>query len=195
MKLYNLENNLADDNCAQLTKELQNTAISDNQLYNYYFTNDCKCNILDDFLFDNNMVIKDGYGIANSCTIDTDSELRYNSKLTHDREKIQLCTRWDLGGPNLNKGGLIPNIESKLKNADDTSDIRNCDRIVEHNYNRFTPLVGCLAATIQNPDYIITPKEWVRGGSMTRNDVRTNAYLEKCGFENNGKNWVRKDIK
>jgi hypothetical protein len=191
MKFYRSENRLTIDNCAQLTKELQNKSVEDRHLMNFYYTNDCKCEVLDDFLFDNNMVVKDGYGFTNGCSVDVDSELRMGAALTHDREKIQLCSRWDVGGPNINKGGLIPNIESRLKNAEDTSYIRDCDKITEHDYNRWTPLVGCLAPTIQNPDYIVEP--WVRGGAHTRNDVRTNTYLEKCGFENNGKNWVRKE--
>jgi len=192
MKLYRSENKLTVDNCAQMTKELENRSVQDRQLYNYYYTNDCKCDIQDDFLFDNNMVVKDGYGFTSGCVVDADSELRINGAgLTHDREKIQLCTRLNTGGPNINKGGLIPNIDTRLKNGDDTSYIRDCDKISEHDYNRWIPLVGCLGPTIQNPDYIIPPWQW--GGAATRLDVRSTEYLEKCGFVNNGKNWARKD--
>lgn len=190
MKVYNHENRLSIDNCAQLTRELQNTSVNNRMLYNYYYTHDCKCDVLDDFLFDNNMVIKDGYGVTTGCTIDLDSELRLNGMWTNEREKAQLCSRWHQGVPNLNRGGLVPNVETRIKNGDDTSDIRSCDKIVEKNFDRFTPLVGCIADTIQNPSYVVEP--WVRGGMHTRNDVRSTAYLEKCGFENNGKNWVRK---
>ena len=191
MKVYNYENRLSVDNCAQLTRELQNSSVNDRMLYNNYFTNDCKCEILNDYLFENNLVVKDGYGFTTGCTVDLDSELRVNSLLTHDKEKIQLCSRWHTGVPNLQNGGLIPNVESRLRNGDDTSDIRSCDKIVEREYDRFVPLVGCLAGTIQNPKYVVEP--WTRGGAQTRNDVRSIEYLEKCGFENNGKNWVRKE--
>lgn len=189
-RVYNHENRLTIDDCAQLGKELQNSSVNNYQLYNHYYTNDCKCDVLDDFLFDNNMVVKDGYGFTSGCVVDVDSELRLNGQVTHDREKIALCSRWHQGVPNLNKGGLVPNIETRLKNSDDTSDIRDCDRIVERDYNRFVPLVGCLAQGVQNPRHIIEP--WTRGGASTRFDVRENEYLEKCGFVNNGKNWVRK---
>lgn len=191
MRVYNHENRLTVDNCAQLTKELQNASVNKHQLYNFYYTNDCKCEVLDDFLFDNNMVVKDGYGFTSGCTVDLDSELRLNSAVTHDKDRIQLCTRWHQGVPNLNKGGLVPNIESRLKNADDTSDIRDCDKIVEKNYDRFIPLVGCLAQGVQNPNYIIEP--WTRGGAQTRNEVRSNEYLQRCGFVKNGANWVRRE--
>jgi hypothetical protein len=191
MRVYNHENRLSIDNCAQLTKELQNKSVNDRQMFNFYYTHDCKCDVLDEFLFDNNMVVKDGYGVTTGCTVDTDSELRLNSMWTNEREKSQLCTRWHQGVPNLNKGGLVPNVETKIKNGDDTSDIRNCDKITERDFNRFTPLVGCLASTIQNPEHVVEP--WIRGGMHTRNEVRSNGYLEKCGFMNNGKNWVRKE--
>jgi hypothetical protein len=190
MRVFNYENRLTIDDCAVLQRDIQNQSMTDYQLYNSYYTNDCKCKAMDEFLFENNMVIKDGYGFLNQCTVDADSDLRLNGVQTNEREKVQLCSRWHQGVPNLNKGGLIPNIDSRLKNADDTSDIRNCDRVTEHDFNRFIPLVGCLAPTIQNPKYIIEP--WVRGGAQTRNEVRSNEYLNKCGFVSNGKNWVRK---
>lgn len=190
MKVFRGENRLSIDDCAQLTRELQNSSINDRMLYNFYFTHDCKCDAMSDFLFENNLTMKDGYGFTTGCTVDSDSDLRLRSMLTNERDKVQLCTRWHQGVPNLNKGGLIPNIESRMKSADDTSDIRDCDKITERDFNRFVPLVGCLANEVQNPRHIVEP--WVRGGASTRNEVRSNEYLEKCGFENNGKNWVRK---
>jgi hypothetical protein len=177
MKVYNHENRLAGDQCALLTRELQNSSIYDRQIYNFYYGHDCKCPVLDDFLYENNMVIKDGYGVTTGCTIDTDSELRINGMCTNEREKAQLCTRWHQGVPNLNKGGLAPNTEMKIINGDNTSDIKNCDRITEKNFNRFIPLVGCIANTIQNPKHIVEP--WTRGGSHTRNFINETKCLKK----------------
>ena len=190
MRVYNHENRLSIDGCALMVRELQNKSIEDHMFENYYYTKDCKCNVLDDFLFDNNMVIKDGYGVSTGCVIDNDSELRLKGIWTNERDKVQLCTRWNKGVPNLNKGGLIPNVESLMKNGDDTSDIRNCDRITERDFDRFVPLVGCLASAVQNPNNIVEP--WVRGGTHTRNEVRSSEYLEKCGFERSRTNWVKK---
>jgi len=192
MKELRSENKLTIDNCAQIIKELGNRSIEDRNLYNYFYTNDCKCSIEDDFYFDNNMVVKDGYGFTSGCVVDKDSDLRINGdSLTHDKERIQLCTRLTTGGPNIDKGGLIPNIETRLKNGEDTSFIRDCDKISEHDFNRFIPLVGCLATTIQNPEFVIEP--WIWGGASTRFDVRSTEYLNKCGFVNNGKNWTHKE--
>lgn len=190
MKFYNQENRLTNDNCAQISRELQNTSINDRQLYNFYFTNDCKCEILDDLLFDNNFVVRDGYGFTTGCTVDTDSELRLNGVQTNDKEKIQLCSRWHQGVPNLNLGGLIPNIDSRMKNGDDTSDIRSCNKIQEKSFDRFQPFVGCLANTIQNPKHIIE-SGWVRGGADTRHDVLENKSLEKCGFKKTKNGWIK----
>lgn len=191
MKILNHENRLSIDRCAQITKELQNKSVLDHSTENFYFTKDCECDAFTDFLFENNMVIKDGFGVATGCKIDVDSELRLNAQWTNEREKNQLCTRWHQGVPNLNKGGLIPNIETRLKNSDDTSDIRDCDRITERDFDRFIPLVGCMGREVQNPKHIVEP--WVRGGLHTRNELRANEYLEHCGFKNNGNgNWVRK---
>ena len=191
MRVYNSENRLLNDQCARLTREIQNKSVNDRLLYNFYYTSDCDCAALDEFAFENNMVVKDGYGFTSGCVVDTDSELRLNGKWTNQREKEQLCTRWDVGVPNLNKGGLVPNIESRMKNADDTSDIRSCDKISEKNFNRFVPLVGCLASSVQDPKHIMEP--WTRGGVHTRNEVRSDDYLTKCGFEHNGQNWTRKE--
>lgn len=189
MRSYHQENRLTNDNCAQLTRELQNSSVNDRQLYNYFYTHDCKCEVFDDFLFDNNMVVKDGYGFTTGCTVDTDSDLRLKGVWTNEREKNQLNARWNQGVPNVGKGGLIPNIESRIRNGDDTSDIRNCDKIVEHDFDRFTPLVGCMAKSVQNPDNIVEP--WTRGGQHTRNEVRSNEYLQRCGFNKDGKLWTR----
>lgn len=174
MKYLNKEGRLYDDNCSLLTKEIQNKNINNYNLDNTYFTKDCDCSIYTNLLYDNNLVIKDGYGFSSGCVIDNDSQLRNNSKNTNQRERELLCPRSFQGVPNLNKGGFIPNIDSKLRNSDDTTDIKICDNITEKNFNRFQPPVNCLLNEIQNPDNIIYP--WVRGG----NDTRFNMKINKC---------------
>lgn len=193
-RTLNLETGLEDDNCAKITRELQNTSINNYSLENFYFTKDCECDLDNNFLYDNNLSYKDGYGFTSGCTVDNDSDVRIlnGNLLTHDKNRIQLSTREFPGPPNINKGGLVPNIDSRLKNADDTSFIKNCFKISEYDFNRNIPLVGCLANTVQNSDFIIPKFVW--GGIDTRNEVRSNEYLTKCGFEKNEKtnSWVRK---
>lgn len=187
MRVFELENRLTTDDCAMVNREFVNKSMNDYNLYNMYFMSDCQVDNekMKTFMYENpNLRFKDGYGFTNSCVVDLDSALRNDSKLTHDRTKIQLCTRWNKAVPNLGKGGLIPNIESQLKNGEDTSAIRVCNRVAEKDFDRFIPLPGCLGPTIQNPQHIILP--FTRGGDITRNYIFNNSYLEKCGFKFNG---------
>ena len=187
----NLENRLNDDKCAQINREIGNKSVSDRQLYNFYYTNDCKCEIYDDTLVDNYFTVKDGYGYTSGCVVDVDTELRVNPQMTHDKGKMQLCARPFGGGPNLNKGGFIPNIESRLRDSDDTSDIKACDIVSEKSFIPYSwyHLKPCVAS-VQNPDHIVEP--WTRGGEITRDYVRQNSYLERCNFKKiDDKNWVK----
>jgi hypothetical protein len=145
---------------------------------------------MSEFMTNNpNLHYRDGFGVASSCVVDADSEMRNNGKMTNDRERVQLCTRWYTAVPDLGKGGLIPNIESRLKYGADTSDIRSCDRVTEKDFNRFIPLPACMAQSIQNPDNIV--QKGPRGGEFTRDYVRNDEYLKQCGFQNDGKMWRR----
>lgn len=193
MRYTNLSNRLNDDECALKNKSLVNDSVNNSMLFNPYFNKDCDCPVLDEIAFDNNFVVREGYGYASGCTVDNDSELRLNGQWTNEKGRVQLCSRTYQGVPNLNKGGLVPNIESRLKNADDTSDIRNVDKISEKNLIplRFTPMLPCLNQNVQNPDHIIPRWQW--GGTGTRQDMVSNDYLSKCGFEYMNKNWVRRE--
>jgi hypothetical protein len=187
MRVFELENNLGSDDCTMVNREFVNKSVNDYNLYNMFFTSDCKKDNLQmkQFMTDNpNLHYRDGYGYTNACVVDMDSELRNDSKITHDKTKIQLCSRWNTAVPNLGKGGLIPNIESRLKSQDDTSINKDCSKIAERNFDRFTPLIGCIGPTIQDPKHIIMDQ--IRGGDITRNYIFSNEYLSKCGFKFNG---------
>jgi hypothetical protein len=187
MRVFELENKLNSDNCAMVNREFVNKSMNDYNLYNMYFMSDCKVDNekMKSFVYENpNLRFKDGYGFTNSCVVDMDSALRNDAQMTQDRTKVQLCPRWNKAVPNLGKGGLIPNVESHLKNAEDTSVLRVCNRVAEKDFDRFIPLTGCLAPTIQNEKHIIMP--FTRGGDITRNYIFNNSYLEKCGFKFNG---------
>lgn len=189
---FDESNRLSYDKCAVATEALQNKSVLDYVTWNMYSTSTCKEEDIRDFTLKNvNLRYKDGFGNVSGCTVDTDSELRNNARLTNVREKEQLCTRWDQGVPNYGKGGLIPNIESRLKFAEDTHDLK-CDIVAEKNFDRFIPLLCDLKTNIQNPDHLILPFE--RGGKITRDYVQNDSYLEKCGFFNDGRTWRRKNF-
>lgn len=193
MRPFDEENRLSQDDCALLTRSLVNKSIASYSFFNNYFTANCDKDDngkMNEFMVNNpNLRFKDGFGFTTPCVVDTDSELRNNAKMTNDRERVSLCTRWYTAVPALSKGGLIPNIESRLKYNGDTSDIRECDRVTEKNFNRFIPLPKCMAQNIQNPEHIV--EKWTRGGEFTRDYVRSDDYLQKCGFYNDGKMWKR----
>jgi hypothetical protein len=189
MRYTNLSNRLNDDGCALKTKSLTNDSVINNRLYNFYYNKDCSCPVLDDIAMENNFTVREGYGYASGCTVDTDSDLRLNSTLTHDKSRQQLCSRTFSAVPSLNKGGIIPNIESRLKNADDTSDIRNVDKVMEKQFDVFTPMIPCLGRNVQNPEHIVPTWQW--GGADTRQEMVSNEYLSKCGFVQKNNAWVR----
>jgi hypothetical protein len=194
MKKFDNFARLTDDDCALVTKELQNNSINDYLLYNTYVTSQCKQDrtTFDEFVANNpNLRFKDGSGFLNGCTVDNDSQLRNGAKITHDKEKIQLQTRWNQAVPSFNKGGLIVNVDTRLKSSEDTSVFRSCDKVVEKNFDRFIPLPQCLARSIQNPQHIIPT--WTWGGDATRQYVQDSTYLAKCGFKNEGNMWKRVD--
>lgn len=193
MKYFELENRMGADQCNQVTKEFTNKSITDYNLYNMYFTSECKSDNekMYEFMYSNpNLRFKDGYGYTNGCVVEADSALRNQAQMTNERVKNQLCVRWNKAVPDLGKGGLIPNVESVLKNSEDTSALRSCDKVSEKEFDRYIPLPGCLSNTIQNPKHIIMP--FTRGGDITRNYVFSNDYLEKCGFAFNGQFYEKK---
>uniref|UniRef100_A0A6C0BFK4 Uncharacterized protein n=1 Tax=viral metagenome TaxID=1070528 RepID=A0A6C0BFK4_9ZZZZ len=194
MRPFDEENRLTQDDCALMTRSLVNKSISDYMFFNNYFTAECKEEKQDkmqEFMTNNpNLRFKDGYGFTTPCVVDMDSEMRNNSKLTNPRERVSLCSRWYTAVPNLGRGGLVPNIESKLKYSGDTSAIKDCDRLTEKDFDRFIPLPSCMADNIQNPNNII--EKWTRGGDFTRDYIRSDSYLEQCGFYNDGKMWRRR---
>jgi hypothetical protein len=188
MKYFDDESRLTQDDCALKTKEIQNQSINDYYLFNSFSTASCKDAELKEFTANNpNLRYKDGFGYLSGCVVDMDSEVRNNSRLTNFKEKEQLCTRWHQAVPNFGKGGLIPNVESQLKFSEDTSYIKDCDIVTEKTFDTFYPLLGCISDNIQKPENLILPFQ--RGGAFTRDYVRQDEYLEKCGFVNDGRTW------
>ena len=134
---------------------------------------------LNKFMADNpNLTFRDGYGNFNTCDIDGDSGMRVNPQgITNWREKNQLCTRWHQAVPDFGHAGLIPNVESSLKFAEDTSIYRDCDRVMERQFDVFTPLNNC---SILNPD--VNPEGFPYVGVGTRDFVKSDDYSQRCGF-------------
>jgi hypothetical protein len=192
-KIFENEHRVRADDCAVNAKDYQNASISDYTLWNNYMM---KCNKdgdkkLEEFSTShNNLHFKNGYGFTTACEVDNDTEVRLNGKLTNERAKTQFFIRPFVAVPDLSRGLVAPNLETRLKEGDDTTQLRECFRLTETDFNRFTPLLPCLKDNIQNPSHIISP--WVWGGDDSRQLMRNSKVLNKCGFQNNGKYWERK---
>ncbi len=184
MRIFDINNRLTDDDCAMATKENQNRSIEDYIMFNMYPTavcdsgNDTK---LTQFMAENpNLRYRDGYGYAFDCTIDNDSKMRTDpNTVTHYRERQSLCSRWDQGVPNFGKGGLVPNVESTLKFGQDTSYIRDCDRLAEKPLDVFIPFNTC---GLINPDVVPPFSNGIAAGVSTRDFVRNDDYAKRCGL-------------
>jgi hypothetical protein len=180
MRVFEQENRMTSDECAFQSKESQNKFISEYVLFNVHNTStDCqnKKEKLTEFMINNpNLNMRDGFGNANSCTVDQDSSIRNDpTKITNFKDRNQLCTRWHQGVPNYTHAGLVPNVESSLKFGNDTSYIRNCDRVTEKGFDVFVPFNTC---GLLNPD-VIPPFE---SGVSTRDFVRNDDYAKRCGL-------------
>jgi hypothetical protein len=193
MKPFENSHRLGGDDCAQTAKDYQNTSINDYYLWNTY---ESKCDDsaekkMEEFVTKNhNLWYRNGYGVANSCHIEDDSKARLDAKVTHEKAKIQLFTRFYQANPDLSRGTSAPSLESRLVQGDDTTQIRQCNRLVERDYERFVPLLPCLKDNVQNEKHIVFPDN--QAGANSRVLMRDAETLKKCGYvQTNGNNWTR----
>ena len=193
MALFYSEHREGGDKCIQDSRDFQNNYVNEYNTFNYFRTggSDCKekAEQVKDFSLENYTTIRDGYGFANQCTIDQDSEIRNGVKWSHGRNKQQLCKRVFTDIPNLANGGFIANIESRLTQGEDTGIKRSCNTLsevslYEHNV---IPMIGCLKESIQNPDNIIPKFKW--GGEDTRDNSKQEAFLNSQGYNFDGRIW------
>jgi hypothetical protein len=193
MKFFDLQNKLGNDACAINAKDYQNASMNDYALWNTYFyhCDNPNENKLINFASDNtNLHYRNGYGFTTACHVGDDTELRVNGKITREKAKNQFFTRFYQANPYLGKGEGNADIESKIVFGDDTSQLRQCHRLGERDYKRFTPLLPCLQDTMQNPNTVIYP--WTNGGDNSRILMREANALKKCGYlKKHDKEWAR----
>lgn len=150
---YMWENKLTMDRCALAQKQNDNDVIYDYNTYNFFLRGeDCKSvnEKLNCFAADHpNLRFREGYGIG-ECVIDQDSRLRYEP-LTHGRERQVLNARLFQAVPDIGRGGLVPNTDTFLKNGIDTTQIRQCDRLTERDFDRFYVLSECASEQARVP--------------------------------------------
>jgi hypothetical protein len=125
-----------------------------------------------------------GYGVADSCLVDTYSQLR--TAPTRGRCHLQLFERIFQGVPNLRPGVVDPAVEAQIVQGTSTSALEGaeyeCRRAINPDFEfHLTPLVPCMK-DIQDPEHIVE-RGWTRGGDDTRSFVRRQEFLKACGKE------------
>lgn len=193
--VFEKQTRLRQDDCDKESQELQNDDAYKYNTFNTFTTNknneqECKSNFksLVDFSLDNYMNIRDGYGNTNACGIDNDSKVRNDFEM-HDKGRQQLHTRVFVGGPNVNKGGFEPEVDSKLTQGTFVSRKETCDVLSEKSFDRFEPMREEILKSIQNPKNIVP--EWTWGGEGTRDVLTQRNFLENNGYEHDGKTWKK----
>lgn len=199
MPLYDADNRLTADACAVKLRDQGNASIASYTLTNLRASPSVAP--LARAAEHRNLWVWDGFGI-NTTTIDDDSQMRVRSEVTHPRSKIQLPTRVFGAAPDLSHGQPNPEIESQVVSdrkplpmpvgcsADDGSSLgcggRVCDRLAEQHWDRFVPGMQTVSA-----NHIIPP--WVNGGAPSRDIARSDQFLTRMGYVNDGRTWRRQE--
>ena len=175
------------DCCAAEAKDVQNSQISDYELYQYLPV-PCDNNTImrsPDFQYDHvNLRANIGYGLSDSCTIDRYSALRNDpAQMTRDKCRTQLFTRVFWNVPNLKPGVPDSDAEMPVIQGIDSRELAGvaypCARALsEVDYDRFTPLLPCLKDNIQNQKHIVPPWQW--GGENSRETMRQQDFQQSC---------------
>ena len=179
------------DTCAIKQREMDNSSIVDYYLFNAYQPQDACQNhyakVIDTQTSYPNLNLKVGYGVS-SCFIDQDTQARYNSELTHGPERKTLSTRQFQPVPDLSHGCLVPDLETMIKEGNDTVRYRQCDRLTEHDYNRNVPFTPCMSSFIEGLAPALPNTFSI--GENSREMMRSKKYLTKCGYQFDGHNWL-----
>ena len=83
LKYFNKEHRVGTDNCALESENDQNQRMEDYMLFNSFRGNVLECTDevkkIREFMTENNMTMREGYGFTNACQVDNDSMLRIDS--------------------------------------------------------------------------------------------------------------------
>jgi len=188
-QLFELENRLADDDCALADRLRQSDEVSGYYLANFLTTNVPACDkkVASVAACHNNLHFRDGYGVANACVIDADSAARLGARQTNSPHRQSYDSRVFQGHAHFWRGAVQPEQESELLHSDISRERRPCKGDVPA--DRFAPLLPCIAEAVQNPDTVVIDGVW--GGDDTRSWVRSDAYIRACGYTSDGRAWKR----
>lgn len=184
MKYFENDHRVGTDTCAIESVNEQNKRMEDYMLFNLYRGNQLECaaevDKIKEFMSENHMTIRDGYGFTNACQVDKDSSIRIDATKLK-RGKNQMFTRTFQAVPNLSKGDVNVESESRIQQGELTFDDFQC---TGKSFDVFTPMIPCLKENIQNPNNLI--ESWTRGGDTTRDTLKQKEFLEKNGYHFDG---------
>lgn len=189
--ILNNQHSLASDECAREAKERQNDMYNDYMSFNYFNACDARDRIRD-FSVDNHLVYMDGYGSVRDCTVVDDTKIRYGWEWTNQRGNQQLPKRVFTAVPDLGRGAFNAEIETSVKQGEDTNTRKTCDNLSEASLLKYTmtPLIDCLRGSIQDPNNLVP--SWTWGGENTRDTINQKAFLEQHGYAFDGNVWKKK---
>ena len=189
MKYFEIENRLGTDECALNAEMEQNKRIEAYMMFNMYPGTECDSDVkkVNEFMTENHMTIRDGYGFTNSCRVDQDSEMRIDSNKIN-RDKNQMFTRTFQAVPDLSRGDVNVENESRIQQGEITFDDFQCQG---KPFDVFTPMLPCLRENIQNPEHLV--ESWVRGGETTRDTLKQKDFLQKNGYHFDGESLKKND--
>lgn len=171
---------LRNEPCTKTVEEEQSQEPGQYMLTNFYGFCDVKTP-RDIMLLERGNQMSNGYGVAMACNVDTDSHLRLDSTVTNPRLMHKLYTRPALTVPYMGRSnGGETDVESFLRVGYQTAEKRPCNILSEisidvprMDYEKW----NC----VQDPNHIVETG-WVRGGAMSRNDVRRAQYNARCKY-------------
>lgn len=185
MKYFGNEHRVGTDTCAKESIDEQNEKWQNYMLFNSYRGNmigSCSEEMkkINEFMSENYITMRDGIGFTNGCHVDVDSKIRIDSNRIN-RDRNQIFTRTFQAVPDLSRGNVDVENESKIQQGEITFDDFQCQG---KPFDVFTPMIPCLQKSIQDPNNII--ESWVRGGETTRDTLKQKEFLEKNGYHFDG---------
>jgi hypothetical protein len=184
-KLHHLAG-CTDDTCYQEIRTLQSMGPGGYQVANHFDCDTMIKNTVANATENRAMIFKNGHDVGCG-VIDDHSKLRIGATRKFPKCPNQLFTRPFLTVPYMGRGAGNMDLESQINPGDMTRVKRSVNTLsgvtIPH---YFTPLVPHLQFNVQNPEHIVQESvdaAWVRGGTNSRNVIRDEDYLARCGYQ------------
>lgn len=174
MKLFDVQENLGNDDCAINGRNTLNENIRNYTFDNFHGDGRNRDKLLDFTKDHNNLRFTDGYVPGGA--IDKDTEFRTTNEW-HQRGRQQLPARIYHAVPDLSRGDVQD--DSGVRAGETTFD--KASSLAGVSIDRFVPLIPQKEREVQDPNNIVS-SDWVRGGQSTRDLTRTVAFITSDGF-------------